>query len=140
MFNQMRVTPASYAASLADGTGANQAQIAWSDSYSWDDGSTTGYIIAGLADDRGTVSFSSLKVLYIKNNGGDPLLVYSSNFASGPIKNSGRIEVQGGGVAVLVAPTSGGWTASGNSSLVVDRQSGTNANFDIVLIGEGTIS
>lgn len=138
--DETRVTPASYAVLMTDGTAASQAQVAYSDSYSWDDGSTVGYILAGLSDDRGTVSISSLKVLYVKNNGSDPLLVYSSNFTSGPIKNSGRIEIQGGGVAVLVAPTSSGWTVSGNSSLTVDRQSGTNANFDIVMLGEGTVS
>ena len=52
----LRVTPATYALSLGDGTGANQAQVAWSDSRTFPAGGEDSFAIRSLTDDRGTVS------------------------------------------------------------------------------------
>lgn len=139
--SEMRVTPASYGVMLTTGTGANQAQVAWSGSYSWDEGTTVPYFLQGLSDNRGTLTMSSLKVFYIKNKGTAPLLVNTSNFAEGPIRSSGKIEIQGGGIVAMVAPTAAGWPTGASSSIAIDRQSSAaSANFDILLIGEGAIS
>jgi len=138
--SQMRVTPSTFAMMLADGTGANQAQVAWSDSYAWTDGTSVPYLLYGLPDDRGTLALSALKVLYIKNKGTTPILVNVTSFATAPIQNGGKVEVQGGGAAVFIAPTAGGWAVGGASSMTISRATeSSSADFDITFIGEGTI-
>lgn len=140
--SEMRVTPVSYGLILTTGSGANQAQAVYSDSYTdWAGSSVVPYLLAGLSDDRGTVAFSALKVIYVRNKGTDPLLISGTNFSSGPFKNSGKIEVHGGGVMLLISPTAGGWGAGASSTILADKQDiGASADFDIMMIGEGTVS
>lgn len=139
--SQMRVTPANYAISLTNGSDEGQSQVAWGDSYAWTDGTSVPYLLYGLSDDRGTLTLTALKVFYIRNKGTTPLLVNVTSFSTAPIQNGGRVEVQGGGAAVFVAPTAGGWAVGGASSMTISRATdSSSADFDIAFIGEGTIS
>jgi hypothetical protein len=147
MFNQMRVTPASYAASLTDGTGANQAQIAWSDSRVVGESESDDLVLTALADDRGTISFSSIKSWYVKNTsqygvslgrdqqGDDP----PTNPWDGWVYGYGTgFSISPGGAIAHCSPSASGSTVGAGSRIRVSAPEG--ATYDIVLIGEGTIS
>lgn len=122
-----RVTKAEYFKALADGDGADQAQIVWSDSRV--SGGTDTLQLSALSDSRDnasvSVSFSAVKTLYIRNTGSTYTLTLSGSFSG---------SVAPGGVLVVVNPTATGASAS---SLVVSSTAG--ATYDIVVVGEGTI-
>jgi hypothetical protein len=139
MFNQMRVTPASYSLSLTDGTGASQSQVVWSDSLTaYDTNVTPG----ALLDDRGTVSITALKLIYLRNTGAVDLWLGSS-IGSGQrviFSKDQDIIVPAGGVFMLSNPSAAGWATSSGQTFYIVSTTGANPSFDIVLIGEGTIS
>jgi hypothetical protein len=139
MFNQMRVTPASYSLSLTEGTGASQSQVVWSDSLTAYD---TPVMPSALPDDRGTVSITALKLIYLRNTGAVDLWLGSS-IASGQrviFSKDQDIIVPAGGVFMLTNPSAAGWATSSGQTLFILSTTGANVSFDIVLIGEGTIS
>lgn len=137
---QMRVTPASYAATLTNGTGANQAQVAWSDSATVIEGDDYSFTFANLADDRGTVTLTALKAVYMRNAGTAAVVVEPYLWGSGPF--AGNIDLLPGAAFVFVAPTAAGWatTGSGASILVSNTNSGIDVPVEVVLVGEGAIS
>jgi hypothetical protein len=141
----LRVTPATYSLSLGDGTGANQAQVAWSDAGTIAAGADDILNVAGLTDDRGTVAFTAVKLIYIRNTGPVPLnLIGNGDWATGPQKlpNTSNYEIPAGGCWVATNPTAAGWSVGASPKyLTIQNQSGsTAATYDIVLIGEGTIT
>jgi hypothetical protein len=147
MFNQMRVTPASYAASLADGTGANQAQIAWSDSRVVGASESDDLVLTALSDDRGTVSFSSIKSWYVKNTSqytltlgrdqeGDALP--TSPWTGWVYGYTSGFNISPGGAIAHCSPSASGEPVAAGNRIRVSAAEG--ATYDIVLIGEGTIS
>lgn len=141
---EMRVTPATFGLMLTSGTGANQAQVVWSDSGGVQDGFDISYSFGGLSDDRGTVSITAVKVLYVKNSGSLPIYVSPHEWGESPF--SSPIELQAGGVIVLASPTAGGWSTAGAGAgiMVVNLNSGMNSGvsvpYEIMLIGEGTVA
>lgn len=122
-----RITKADYFQALTDGTDANQAQIAWSDSRV--SGGTDTLQLSALSDTRDgasvSVVFSAVKAIYIRNTGSTHTLTLSGSLSG---------SVAPGGIFVVVNPTAAGASAS---SLVVTSTAG--ATYDIVVIGEGTI-
>ena len=145
----LRVTPATYALSLGDGTGANQAQVAWSDSGALAASGNALIDLLGLADERGDVSFSAVKVLYISNTGQTALSLETSNqdftdeWSGGPLAiAASALTLPAGSVAIFANPSATGWPASGQAQVfrVVNASSTTAGTYDIVLIGEGTIT
>lgn len=137
---QMRVTPATYAATLTEGTGANQAQVVWSDSATVIEGNDYSFTFANLVDDRGTVTITALKAVYMRNTGTAAVVVEPYLWGSGPF--SGTIDLLPGAAFVFVATTAAGWgtTGSGASILVSNTNSGIDVPVEVVLIGEGTIA
>jgi len=137
----LRATPASYAATLTDGTGANQAQIVWSFS-----GAFGGeYFFGGegftnFSDSRGNVNFSSIKTIYIKNTGTTPFnTLLKGDWPTGPTNTpgSGGIEVNPGAVLFMCRSDATGWSTAGG---YIGVSSDTNGSCEVVLIGEGTIT
>ena len=139
MFNQMRVTPASYSLSLTEGTGASQSQVVWSDSLAAYDPVITPN---ALSDDRGTVSITALKLVYVKNTGAVDLWIGSPVLGGQRVifSKDQDIIVPAGGIFVLSNPSAAGWATSGGQVLSILSTTGANVSFDIVLIGEGTVS
>lgn len=139
---QVRVTPAVYASLLSDGTGANQSQVAFSAAASIQDNFDNGYAFSSMADDRGTVSMTAVKVIYFKNTGSVSLdLGKSGNWTLGPFTAERGCIVPPGGCVVLVAPTAAGWsTSEAGATILVFNDAATAGSYDIVLIGEGTVS
>jgi len=127
----LRATPATYSVTLGDGTGANQAQVVWSDSRTLAGASET-INASSLTDDRGTVSITAIKGLYFRNSS---TAVLSMTPLGGADSFGGLHYVQPGGVAVAVAPGASGMLAG---SAVVEGSAGQT--YDIILIGEGTVT
>lgn len=137
----LRATPASYAIAVADGTGANQAQVAWSNSGTVDEGDEVTFTFASLADDRGAVAMTALKVLYVKNTGVVPLQVGPNVQWTSLTNTSANILVPAGGVAIFCAPDASGWsTSQASAGLVVANTTQDAGGYEILLIGEGTVS
>lgn len=128
----IRVTPASYAAAIGDGAGANQAQVVWSGSRTLSGASET-LNLAALPSVRdgvtATVTITAVKALYVRNTG-----TASLSFAGAPFPASGQT-VAAGAVAVQCDPSAAGMAASG----VTVTGSAAGA-YQMVLIGEGSIS
>ena len=128
----LRATPANYALTLTDGTGANQAQVVWSDSRTLAGASET-LNLTSLADTRDgaavTVTMSAVKSLYARNSG-----TVTLTFAGSPFPAGGQAVAPGGAV-VQCDPTAAGMAASG---LTVTGSPG--GSYDLVLIGEGTFT
>lgn len=130
----LRVTSASYTAAIADGTGAGQAQVAWSDSRTLG-GSADSLNPASLPDTRDgaavTVSFTGIKVIYIRNT-------HASNsitVASTTLSSSGSVTVEAGCCLAISAATAPGKTPA---TFTISGSSGTT--YDIALLGNGTVT
>lgn len=128
----LRATPANYSLALGDGTGANQAQVAWSGTRTLAGASET-LNLTSLADTRDgaavTVALSAIKSMYVKNSG-----TVTLTFAGAPFPAGGQAVAPGGAV-VQCDPTAAGMAASG---LTVTGSAG--GAYDLVLIGEGTVT
>jgi hypothetical protein len=128
----LRATPAAYSLLFSDGTAANQAQVAWSGARTLS-GSSEVLNLSALPDERGgspaTVNLTAVKGLYVKNTGTAPLSLAGAPFPAG------GVTVAPGGGLVQIDPTAAGMSASG---VTVTGSSG--GTYDIVLIGEGTVT
>jgi len=141
----LRATPATYSLGLSNGTGANQAQVVWSDSRTIEAQGDDTPDVRALTDDRGTVSFSAVKLIYIKNTGSVALnLIGNGDWNTGPQKlpDTSNYEVPAGGVWLATNPTAAGWAASGTEKYVTihNQSASTAATYEIILIGEGTVT
>jgi hypothetical protein len=136
---QMRVTPAIYAAMLTDGTGANQAQVVWSTTEAIGDSGGIDLVLAALQDDRGTVSFTALKAIYVRNVGSGQLGVSAVSWSDPPF--SGAINLESGSVLAFVYPSAAGWpTTSNGAKLEIINNTEPTTTVEVVFIGEGTIT
>jgi hypothetical protein len=141
----LRATPATYSLSLTNGTGANQAQVVWSDSRTLPLAADDTPDIRALTDDRGTVSFSAVKLIYIKNTGAVALnLIGNGDWNTGPQKlpDTSNYEIPAGGVWLATNPTAAGWAATGVSKwiTITNQSSSTATSYEIIIIGEGTVT
>jgi hypothetical protein len=141
----LRATPATYALALTEGTGENQSQVVWSDSRVVGAAADDIPDIRALTDDRGTVSFSAVKVIYIRNTGAVSLnWIGNEDWDTGPQKlpDSSNYEIPPGGTWLATNPSAAGWTATGSGEYItINNQSGSTAGaYEIILIGEGTIT
>lgn len=126
----LRATPATYSLTLSDGTAANQAQVVWSDSRTLS-GATDVLDAAALTDDRGTVNIAALKAVYIRNTGTATLTATPSSAAA----FGGTYHIRAGGAAAAFASD-----ATGMAVGTLTVAGGSGQTYDIVLIGEGTVS
>lgn len=121
----LRVTPVSYSLVLSEGTGANKAQVTWGDSRTLASSSES-LNTAALPDPRGSVNLSKVKAMYLRN--ASTALLTATAFG-------GTYPVRPDGVAVAIAPDATGLTAAG-----LTVTGGAGQAYEVVLIGEGTIS
>jgi hypothetical protein len=128
----LRVTPASYAQSLTNGTAGSQAQVAWSSSRTLS-GSSQTFSLATLSDVRDgatvTVTMTAVKLYYVRNKGASSLA-----FAGAPFPAAG-LTVAAGAVAMQSDPSASGMAASG-----VTVTGAAGGAYDIVLLGNGSVS
>lgn len=128
----VRATPANYSRTLTDGTGENQAQVVWSATRTLS-GPSENLDSSALPDNRGgvaaTVTMTAVKLAYARNSGTATL-----SFAGAPFPATG-ITVAPGGCVSQVDSSAAGMNASGVT--VTGSAGGT---YEIVLIGEGTVT
>jgi hypothetical protein len=143
----LRATPASYALSLTDGTGANQAQIVWSDSRTATT-SNDDLPLKTLPDTRDgaavVVAFSNIKLVYVKNTSATETLRIGgvagvTAFAGLP--PAAAIQIDPGGCYFFCSPAGDGPSAGiGVEAVARFASVSGSCTYDIVLIGEGTIT
>ena len=146
----LRVTPASYSLVLSDGTGANQAQVTWSDVRTFPQGGEDSVPIRNLADDRGTITMTSVKVLYIRNLSSTNGFVLKAGAAlqeswdgiaySSDTGEPGEITFKPNSVLVFADPTASGVPANASADSIYFSDGQAGQAYEILLIGEGTIS
>ena len=139
----LRATPATYSLTLSDGTGANQAQIVLSDGRAVPASDEDSFDMTNFADDRGVVSLTSVKVLYVRNTGAASLLWIGTEWTNGPMPlNGASLEIKPAGALLMVAPDAQGWLTpgGGDSFIRIDNASNQAGSYEIILIGEGTIT
>jgi hypothetical protein len=137
----LRATPATYALALSDGTGAGQAQVVWSDSRTATTASDS-INLNSLQDDRGTVAMTAVKALYMRNSGAATMNWNGGSWLTGPFSSpdDSIVSIPAGGAMLFVAPTAAGYPVTGSPNTIdVDAFSGSTT-YDIILIGEGTIT
>jgi hypothetical protein len=138
----LRATPATYAVSLADGTGASQAQVVWSGSRT----ATTAnddLSLSALSDTRDgaavTVAFTQVKAVYVKNTSSTATLRIGG--VSGATAFEGLpvgtfMPLPPGGCYLFSAPSASG--AAANTARFASASG--SCTYDIVIIGEGSVS
>lgn len=137
----LRVTPATYALSLGDGTGANQAQVAWSDARTIAAAGSSTIDLAAAADDRGVVVFSAIKLIYVRNTGANEIALSDGTWGGSPFDDisASPFTIQPDAAFLLASPTAAGYAVGGGDQTIV-FSSTLGGTYDIVLIGEGTIT
>ena len=135
----VRTTKVEYFKELSDGTGANQAQVVWSFEGTFDGEYALGSNGLVFSDNRGTVDFSALKAIYIKNTGSIDFSV--SGWPDGPISENGSAFFRPGAAALFVCPDANGWPANADYAFFLNAgDDSSDASAQVVLIGEGTIT
>ena len=138
----VRTTKVENFIALTDGTGANQAQIAWSDSRTATN-SGDAIDLRALVDDRGTITFTAIKAMYFRNTGAAMIYWGDVNQPwSAFVEDLGdsNLLFPAGTAMLLTASSAAGFEVSPQSkniNLVAFQGSST---YEIVLIGEGTIT
>lgn len=133
------------AITLTTGTGANQAQVAYSAGRTIAIDSTQVLDLTDLDDSRGTLKFTAVKALYIRNTGTVAIKwIGYGDWDTGPQKlpDASELEIPAGGLYLATNPSAAGWSVGASAEyLTLDNQSATTAaTYDIVMIGEGTIT
>ena len=140
--SQLRVAAATYSLPLTEGTGANQAQVAWTSSSTAGGSSANELIIQALSDDRGTVSMTAVKAIYIRNKSALYRLnvTVDSWTALDPTLSPFNLVIPAGGVFVHTNPTAAGWATGASSALVLIAEGeGQSVDYDVLLVGEGSV-
>lgn len=141
--SQLRVDAATYSLPLTDGTGVNQAQLVWSSSATNTGTAADEWILQSLSDSRGSVSFTAIKAVYVRNKSSTQrLTVTADNWTTiDPVLLPWNLLIPAGGVCLYTNPTADGWTTGGGSALsIISEGDGQSVDYDILLVGEGTVS
>lgn len=123
----------------ASGTGANQADLIYSDTRTTDATGET-LDLDGLTDAFGVaVAFARIKMMLIRAAAGNTLnvLVGGGDWATWVANSSDITVVRPGGLMLFVAPDVTGYavTASTGDGLLIKASTTGNVTYDIVLIG-----
>lgn len=140
----VRTTNVQRSLTFTNGTGANQAQIVWSDSRTIASLADDQLFLESLEDARGTVSFSAVKAVYIRNTGTATVAISGNAtepWGSGPfdLPEEARIFVAPGGILLLTNASAEGWLVNDEFDQLT-LTSELNATYDIIMIGEGSIT
>lgn len=142
-----RVTNVSRTVNFANGTGANQAEIVWSDSRTIAANGEDILDLTALADDRGSVDLTAVKAIYVRNTGTVDIswlaLALPEHWTTGPLyveEGFGAI-IPPGGVMLITNPSATAWAVASEDEQIsfANDSSTTAAAYDIIMIGEGAI-
>lgn len=134
---------------LTNGTGAGKAQQVFHDQRTLEGGASEDLDLSGGFDNAfgESVSFTDIKALYIEaaSTNTDDLLVggaTANGFATMFGESTDKLVLKPGGAVLLFAPGADGYavTADTGDLLKVADGGAGGATYDIVVIGEGTVS
>ena len=130
---------------IADGTGANQANAVWSDTRTLSASASEEHDLAGgLTDIYGTTrTFTIIKAIFVSAAAANTNNVLVGGSASNAFVNwvesaTDIVTVHPGGMMMVVAPDATGFavTAStGDLLKVANSSSGTGVTYDIIIVG-----
>ena len=134
----------SCALSLANGTGADQANLHYIDGFSIASGGNTTYDVAGsLSDDLGqSAVFSAIKAIMViadDTNTTDLTIGNGTNGFDGPFDDAtATVTLKPGACMLITNPSAAGWAITGGSNDVIKiaNGSGATATGTLVVIGE----
>ena len=127
---------------LTNGTGSNQAQVAWSDKREAAFGQYDTLSTSSLVDERGTITIQGIKLIYLKNTGENPIFFdpnVANPFASlfgDPEGFAQWFTLPVGTTAIFFRPETGnlgGGTISAYASV-------GPVSYDIVIVARGFIT
>lgn len=130
---------------FADGVGANQANVLWSDTRTLAASATEDLDLAGAAllNAFGVAAvFARLKAIYVKAasaNTNDVIVGAGTSGIVGPFASAtDALVVKPGGFILLCAPDAAGWPVTATTAdilKVANSAAGTGVTYDIVLVG-----
>lgn len=139
--SSIRVTTLDGSVAFSDGSGANQAQVTWSESGSVSSAGTT-FTLQTMSSSQRTVNFGSVKAILVKNTDATTGLVVGGLTASshGMFPITTGLTLPPGGSYTFVAPNASGSTVSGSAYLgnLASASTATTASYSMVIIGNGT--
>lgn len=143
--NLSKSTSVRDAITLTTGTGANQAQVAFSAAKTITANSSQVLDLADLDDSRGALAFTAIKILYIKNTGTVPIKwIGYGDWNTGPQKlpDDSELEIPAGGLYLATNPSAAGWSVGASAEYLTleNQHASTPATYDVVMIGEGSIT
>ena len=121
--SSLRVASATYSIEITNGSTADEI------------------FLQSLSDDRGNLSLTAVKAIYIRNKSAtNTLRVSVDNWTSlDSVLLPFNLVLLAGGVCVYTNPTATGWTTIAGSALsIIAAAEGQSVEYDILLVGEGT--
>ena len=134
-------TSNSFSPDLTEGTGLEQVELAYSQTQTAASNATATISALSLYDERGTVAFSAVKLIYLKNRG--PGTAYVGG--TFPFGDGDEVELSPGAVTLACDPSATGFpvdttgTAFSTFTFRAGADSATCA-VDLILLGEGSVT
>lgn len=125
--------------SFANGTGALQINVAWSDTRTYATGGTTLDLtaLASAATNTGAASFASVKYLKVINNDATNTIIVgnagTNPFNPGLSAATTTFTIQPGGELVFENPAAAGWTTTSATNLRIASGAGTPSATVVIL-------
>ena len=125
---------------ILEGTEENGVQVGFTDTYTASTSSTATISVLSLYDERGTVAFSAVKLIYLKNRGPGTAWI-GGTF---PFGDGDELELSPGAVTMSCDPSALGFpvdtTGTAFSTFTFRSGDATTVAVDIILLGEGSIT
>jgi hypothetical protein len=125
---------------IIEGTEENGVQVGFTDTYTASTSATATISALSLYDERGTVAFSAVKLIYLKNRGPGTAWI-GGTF---PFGDGDELELSPGAVTMSCDPSALGFpvdtTGTAFSTFTFRSGDETTVAVDIILLGEGSIT
>jgi hypothetical protein len=129
-----------FAPDLTEGTELEQVELAYSQTQTASTSATATISVLSLYDERGTVAFSAVKLIYLKNRGPGTAWI-GGTF---PFGDGDELELSPGAVTMSCDPSALGFpvdtTGTAFSTFTFRSGDETTVAVDIILLGEGSIT
>ncbi len=129
-----------FAPDLTEGTGLEQVELAYSQTQTASTSATATISVLSLYDERGTVAFSAVKLIYLKNRG--PGTAYIGG--TFPFGDGDELELSPGAITLACDPSATGFpvdtTGTAFSTFTFRSGDETTVAVDLILLGEGSIT
>lgn len=129
-----------FAPGLAEGDGLNEVELAYTLTQTASSSATATLSVLSLYDERGTVAFSAVKLIYLKNRGPGTAWI-GGTF---PFGDSDELELSPGAITLSCDPSAAGFpvdtTGTALSTFTVRAGDASTVAVDLILLGEGSVT